>query len=661
MSSASPPATTTPESPVPLRAGMRGPLATVGLVALGVVLLLLALLPWWLSDPARVTAWVRRNVPNLNGTVEMRRATFTWAGPIVFDDVVVVPRDGRREPVVVRRIEAEHGIFRFLLSGGDCGRVRVEGLETHLVFDERRESNVTGLFYDPSRPPKPPGPPPKSGLRMRLEVDDARARIEGPWSDDPWTSEPVDLRLSLAPVADGSGNAWTLEPARILADARLEPSIANGVLAYVVPILADTTSTSGRFSLDLDGGTFPVGMPEKATFSGRLTMHAVDLGPGPLVTRLLERVLGDAGLATTIRVADDSRIAFRMENRRVWHEGLEIGVPLPRGRRLDLASRGWVGLDDQSLDLEIALPIPDDMPLDRPVLAALGGKRLSIGIGGKLGEPRPEFDGSLRGVAADVIVGVVDRLLRRRAGGDPATPAGPAPTTGEDPADIAPPRGPRPNWRPPDDGPRSEPNTTAAASPPPPPRPGWAPGQRPGAGERPSAALASGGDTPAPLATNEGAKPLGGAKDKPLGGATVKPLGGAKDKPLADSGAPAAGDGSPERAGSAQIIDELRDRIAPQTANDPRADQVIDLVGGLIDSLARRRAERAAAERAAAEAGGSADAAPGRPAPAAEPPLLPRRGRLLRRLLPPPPAGAPAPAASAPAAPQAPAPAASNP
>ena len=35
----------------------------------------------------------------------------------------------------------------------------------------------------------------------------------------------------------------------------------------------------------------------------------------------------------------------------------------------------------------------------------------------------------------------------------------------------------------------------------------------------------------------------------------------------------------------------LGDRIAPQTANDPRADQVIDLVGGLIDSLARLRTE----------------------------------------------------------------------
>ena len=126
-------------------------LATVGVVLAGILLLVAALVPWWLSDPAKVTAWLRRNVPDLAGSVEMRRATFTLAGPIVFEDVVVVPRDGKREPLMVRRVEVEHGIVRFLLSGGDCGRVRIEGLETHVVFDEDRESNVTGLFAPPGR------------------------------------------------------------------------------------------------------------------------------------------------------------------------------------------------------------------------------------------------------------------------------------------------------------------------------------------------------------------------------------------------------------------------------------------------------------------------------------------------------------------------------
>ena len=632
---------TAPLAPVPPAAPVaehswRGWLATAGLVLAGLMLLGAAVVPWWLSEPSRVTDWVRRNVPNLHGTVEMGSATFTWAGPIVFEDVVVVPRSGAREPVHIARVEVEHGIAAFLLSGGDCGRVRVEGLEAHLVFDDERHSNVTGLIYDPAIPDAPP--PKESGLRMRLEVEDARVRIEGPWSADRWTSDPIDVKLRLAKSASGAGSEWTLEPTTILASAKLEPGVAQGVLAYAAPILADATRSSGRFSLALDGGTFPVGAPEKATFAGTLTMHEVDLGPGPMVARILASLPGELQVPPAIRIADDSRIAFKMENRRMWHEGLEFGVPLPNGRRLDLVSKGWVGLDDQSLDIALALPIPDGMPAERPVLSALGGKTISLGVVGKLGEPRVDFDGSIRSVAADVasdvIGGVIDRLRNRRGGAKAGAAA-------------APPTGPRPGWSrpgsaaPTDTAPPAE--VAAATSPvgagdaaeapaerlpPPPPRPGWSPA-------KPSGQVAPRPEAPARLAEDRtGAKPIGGT-------------GGAKSGDVAGGGAngTAADTGEPPRAGAAQILDQVRDTLAPQTAGDPRADRVIDLVGGLIDEVAKRRAERASANRAAEEAaGGSADAgaaAPGRAAGQAPPPDGPRRGRLLRRLLRPEAAGTP--------------------
>ena len=629
----------------------RGWLATAGLVLVGFLLLGAAVVPWWLSEPSRVTAWVRRNVPNLHGTVEMGKATFTWTGPIVFEDVVVVPESGAREPVQITRVEVEHGIAAFLLSGGDCGRVRVEGLEAHLVFDDERHSNVTGLIYDPAIPDA--APPKESGLRMRLEVEDARVRIEGPWSDDPWISDPIDVKLRLAKAASGTGSEWTLEPTTILASAKLEPGVAQGVLAYAAPILADATRSSGRFSLALDGGTFPVGVPEKATFAGTLTMHEVDLGPGPMVARILASLPGDLQVPPAIRIADDSRIAFRMENRRMWHEGLEFGVPLPRGRRLDLVSKGWVGLDDQSLDLALALPFPEGMPAERPMLSALGGKTISLGVVGKLGEPRVDFDGSIRNVAADVaadvIGGVIDRLRARRGGAS-------ADATAAVPSETAPPAGPRPGWsrqRPAapgvattDTAPADDTVTDATADdaagdsssaaaeplPPPPPRPGWSPTKPAGqAGPRPA--------PPARLAEDRAdAKPIGGP---PSGAARAKP-GDVVDDGGATGTAPDSGE--KPRAGAAQILDQVRDTLAPQTAGDPRADTVIDLVGGLIDEVAKRRAERAAASRAADEAAGGAEngaAATGRAADQAPPPEGPRRGRLLRRLLRPEPAGTP--------------------
>jgi hypothetical protein len=628
-----------------------GVLATGGLVLLGLILLGGAVVPWWLSEPSRVTAWVSRNVPNLHGRVEMAKATFTWLGPIVFEDVVVVPKNGAREPVVIQRIEASHGIAAFLLSGGDVGHVTVEGLETHLVFNEDRNSNATGLFVDPGEqgnqgaPDKGLRPPRKTPLRMVLDVVDARVRIEGPWSPDPWISDPIDVELRLAHTPSGEASEWTLKPTTILEEALLEPAVAQGVLAYIAPVLADATRTSGRFSLALDGGTFPVGVPEKSAFSGRLTMHAVDLGPGPMVTGILAALPGRIQVPTSIRVADDSQISFRMEDRRMWHEGLEFGFPLPRvGSRLDLTSSGSVGLDDKLLDLKLALPFPADLPADRPVLATLAGKTVSIGIGGKLGEPRIDFDGSIRGVAADVIAGTIDRLLNRPAAAPSQTPAPQA--SAPSPRQPSPP--PRPGWSPgqeegadvaADDAragraQAGDANASARAEalPAPPPRPGWSPIKRPGLGPQAGQAFSGGDRAP--------------AKDQP----PAEFAGGADARPLAE-GADASAEAPLPKQGTAQIIDELKDRLAPQMADSPQTDRVIDLVGGLIDEVARRRAQRAAAEAANAPQPGQAapagaQQAPGGPGAAGAPagPLGggPRRGRLLRRLLQPEQPGQPA-------------------
>jgi len=642
----------------PLTAAAKGSwtglLATAGLVILGVILLGGAVVPWWLSEPSRVTAWVSRNVPNLHGRVEMAKATFTWFGPIVFEDVVVVPANGAREPVVIQRIEASHGIAAFLFTGGDVGHVTVTGLETHVVFDEDRNSNAAGLFVDPGDPDEGHRPPRKTPLRMVLNVVDARVRIEGPWSPDPWISDPIDVTLRLAHTPAGDASEWTLEPTTILEGAELEPSVAQGVLAYIAPVLADATRTGGRFSLALDGGTFPVGAPEKSMFSGKLTMHAVDLGPGPLVSGILAALPGRIQVPTSIRIADNSQIAFRMEDRRMWHEGLEFGFPLPRGgSRLDLTSQGSVGLDDKVLDLKLALPFPADLPADRPILASLAGKTVSIGIGGKLGEPRIDFDGSIRGAAAGVIAATIDRLRQKPTA---APGAEPQPAAPPQPAASTP---PRPGWAPGQadgaavaaDGAASAAVTGGEADaaggvgdqsevlPSPSPRPGWSPIKRPGVGPQAGQAFSAGDRGPT------GSLP-------PAGFAA-----GDDARPLAEGGEPPTEE-QPTRGGAAQIIDGLKDRLAPQMADSPQTDRVIDLVGGLIEEVARRRAQRAAAEGASgpqpgqgappAGEGAGAVAGPGPGAPGAPAatgaagagapgagPLGggPRRGRLLRRLL----------------------------
>lgn len=397
--------------------------ATLGGIA-AAVLLGAGALPWWVSQPERLSRIVAAAVPELQADVRFGAVKLGWGGPLVLDGVTLVPRDGSRPPITIGRVEGSHGLLAMLLSAGDLGRLSVDGLELNLVFDNNHVTNLEGLVRpkaaeeaDRARRPK------RAAVRLRLEVEDARVRITAPWTTEAWVSEPIDLKASLAPVAAG-WSEWTVEPVRLLADARMNPAVAWGVLAYIAPVLADATRTSGRFSLELDGARLPVGDPAGGVLSGTLAMHEVVVGPGPLVTNLFQTLPGNLPPPPSIRVADESRVRFALADRRVRHEGLKFGVPLPGpGRRLDVQSSGTVGLDDRGLDLKLVLPIPADLRQDRPLLAALAGKTISLGVAGRLGAPEIVFDGSIGRMAGDV----ARELIERARGGGVAAPESPAP------------------------------------------------------------------------------------------------------------------------------------------------------------------------------------------------------------------------------------------
>ena len=528
------------------------------LLVIAVLLLLagLASLPWLISSPERVSRFIAEAVPELQADVGIGSMRLGWFGPIVIENLRLVPRDGSVTPIAIRRIEGSHGLAGMLLSAGDLGRIRFEGLEADIVFTADRQSNLAGLFrpagHGPATaaegpPPGEPGTARRSPFRTRLEVEDAVVRITGPWTPDPWVSDPIDVTATLAPHAGGGWSEWTIDPVQLLTDARLEPGVAQGVLAYIAPVLADATRTAGRFSLRLDGARLPVGQPEAGTLSGELAMHEVILGPGPMVAKMFSSLPGGLAPPPAIRVADESHVAFRLADQKVWHKGLEFGLPLAKpGQRLDVESSGSVGLADGALDLVLKLPIPSDLPQDRPVLAALAGKTVSLGIGGSLDTPQVNFNGSIKAAAGEFVTDLVDRLRGRT-------------------------QPPAPAWAPPNPVPGQAQNTSQA---------------------------------PAKDRVQEPAQDQDVAQDpaqRPAQNPASRPT-----PPQNASGGPGA--------------------VQPPAAGDKTAEQILDIVGGVLDEVAKRRAERRAAD------------------PASVPP--PRRGGLLRRLAQPPqqPASEPAPA-----------------
>ncbi len=556
-----------------------------------------ACLPWLVGTPERVTKLVAAAIPELAADVKPARVRLGWLGPIVLEDLAIVPRNGDRTPLEVRRVEVEHGLAGILLSAGDLGRVRIEGLQADIVFDKDHRTNLDSILppREPGQAPQGKGPR-RAAIALRLDVDDAVVRISGPWTSDPWVSEPIDAKATLANGADGYA-AWTIEPVQLLKQAQLQQTVAHEVLAYIVPVFADAARTSGRFSLRLDGATFPVGRPEEAKLAGLLQMHEVVLGPGPLVENMFRSLPFNLPPPPTIRITDEADVAFHLADRRMWHEGLEFGIPLKKsGQRLDVRSQGSVGLDDRSLDLKLSLPIPADLPQDRPLVAALAGKQVSLGVGGVLGEPKVIFDGSIKDAAGQVVVDLIDRLRN-----------GPRPQPQARPADASP-------VQPPPRGGTSGARAPAANAGPPLPR--WTPG----------------GITSPPSGSS--------AKDAATTSDTA-------DSTTTPDAADSATTPSTDDTGTSPAAETPRDKaekIAADAAakagvNPDTADAIADVVGGVLEEVARRRAERRAAEAANPEQ------------------VPPRRGRLFQRRAPPslqqtPPAAPPAaPAAPVPATP----------
>lgn len=544
-----------PRPDKPRRAGwslLRWTLASLLVAVAG----LLVALPSLVGTPERMTKLVAAAVPELAADVVPGRVRFGWFGPIVLEDVAVVPRNGDPTPIAVRRVEVEHGLAGILLSAGDLGRVRVEGLAADVVFDREHRSNLDSIL--PPREPAGSGGdrgPRRAAIALRIEVDDAVVRITGPWTSDPWVSDPIDVKAALGNAADGYA-AWTVEPVQLLKGAELEQIVAHEVLAYIVPVFADAARTSGRFSLRLDGATFPVGRPTEATLAGLLQMHEVVLGPGPLVENMFRSLPFNLPPPPTIRIADEADVSFHLAERRMWHDGLEFGIPLKKpGQRLDVRSQGSVGLDDRSLDLKLSLPIPEDLPQERPLVAALSGKQVSLGVGGVLGEPKVLFDGSIKEAAGQVLVDFVDRLRN-----------GPRPQAGVEARPPAPPA----SASPPATAPAARDGSASTA-----PRPGWSPPGKAGVSAATKPAMADGAVTPA-------------------------------------SGT-AAPDQDPEtpRERAARMAGDAAQQAG---AKPETSEAIVDIVGSVLDEVARRRAERRAAESADPQ----------------QPP--PRRGRLLQRL-----------------------------
>ncbi len=378
----------------------------------------------WFSDPAKPSSWGLAG--KLKGTARFRHSRGVVRGSTEAEviDLAVADSSGRkvREPLVKLSAAGDYdgrskvlqlGKFELTsraLAVGAAGHVKpVEGgneaqIDGQIRYDLAWLARLLGPYLGPGvhvvgrgqSPIRYRGPltPADGSAAAGIKWD--RANIYGfqvgpgalnaKMADGQVRIEPLDLAVSRGRMhvdprvrLTPSPIELTLSAGPLVERVQIDPAMCASMLKYIAPVLADVTSAQGSFSIVLDGCRVPLADPKKSDLAGRLVIHSVRIGPGPLV-RELAVLLGRSAPA---RLRRESAVAFQMKNGRVYHDNLELIFP-----DLTIRTHGSVGLD-QTLDLVAEMPVPPKW-LAAGTLAskALADQVIRIPLKGTLSKPR---------------------------------------------------------------------------------------------------------------------------------------------------------------------------------------------------------------------------------------------------------------------------------
>ncbi len=195
----------------------------------------------------------------------------------------------------------------------------------------------------------------------------------------------------------------SVQPGRVADQVRINPAMCMSALKYIAPALAGVAAAEGRFSIDMDQLQVPLEQPERGRVDGRMIVHSVEIGPGPLLEELA-LALGYKGPA---QIARESTIDFQMANGRVYHRGLALNLS-----DVTVRTQGSVGFD-KSLSLVAEMPVPPKWQANKAVSSALREQTLRLPVGGTL--DRPKLDrGALEQVSRQFLQGAAQNLLQEQ-------------------------------------------------------------------------------------------------------------------------------------------------------------------------------------------------------------------------------------------------------
>lgn len=181
-------------------------------------------------------------------------------------------------------------------------------------------------------------------------------------------------RVRLAPLPA----EFSLESGLVAEQVRINPTMCQYALSYAAPALAGVATAEGRISIQLDRCRFPLANLDQGDLAGKLMIHTVEVGPGPLIAQITSAL----GYTSPAKLSRESSIPFWVQNRRIHHQGMELIFP-----DVTVRTTGSVGFD-RTMDLVVSMPVPEKWIGQNPLGTALRGQTLSLPVSGTLDQPR---------------------------------------------------------------------------------------------------------------------------------------------------------------------------------------------------------------------------------------------------------------------------------
>ncbi len=248
--------------------------------------------------------------------------------------------------------------------------------------------------------------------------------------------DPIDTTLNegdlhLRPLLnlDGADGATLIfEKGSSLDGAVINDDVSRRVLAFVAPILDQSTRASGRVSVTVDRAEFPIGsdVGRKANVTGSVVFQDVEFSPGPLARQVFSLVSQNPPQSIHL----DEPVVLSIADGRINQKGLTI----PIGKLASVEVEGWVDFD-KNLDLVASFPISPSLFSNRPLLGEIvAGTKIRVPIRGTLSSPmidKDAFNAGMRDMGKDLLtrsagLGALE-LLDRLANPRPRDPAAPPP------------------------------------------------------------------------------------------------------------------------------------------------------------------------------------------------------------------------------------------